>query len=439
MNRRIDAKKKQDKSSKRGWLAALVTILFLVTAGIGLYITTSDSNSEKAIAEIKETSFPQRGYSGVPIAEIEAPEEPEETPPGTVNNNLPEKEEEEAAEEEEEPATEEEIVVEAPEEDLSSMVANAKTHVYTLYTDLEQGSGFLFNNQGDILTNAHVVKDAAYVTVKNSNGQEFNGRVIGISDTTDIALVRVEGIAGKEPLGIEMTKAPVGTPVFALGSPENISNTSTEGEITGTDKSFFDEYQYDNLYEMNAPIKRGSSGGPLISAESGNVLGINSIILTDQPEIGYAIPIYTIISQLNEWVSNPIPAEEEVQPDISDAYLQEELLRSFITDFYTLIPYSLNDPEIGYYLFFLLPGSQGEEAGQALVDGMMSEDRIFEAAEPHITRVEISDDHAIVTADAVFNFQNTVTGELESISHTGVYTVVIDEYGDYRISEMVSE
>src|SRR5690606_27750550 len=107
----------------------------------------------------------------------------------------------------------------------------------------------------------------------------FNGRIIGISDTADIALVRVEDMAGKQPLPIELEKASVGTKVFAIGSPENISNTSTEGEITATDKSFVDGYHYDDLYEMTANIKRGSSGGPLISADTGNVLGINSIIL----------------------------------------------------------------------------------------------------------------------------------------------------------------
>lgn len=77
------------------------------------------------------------------------------------------------------------------------MTANAKTHVYTIYTDFEQGSGFLFNNKGDILTNAHVVRDATFISLVNSDGQEFAGKVIGMSLDEDLALVRVEELAGK--------------------------------------------------------------------------------------------------------------------------------------------------------------------------------------------------------------------------------------------------
>src|SRR5690606_7671125 len=143
----------------------------------------------------------------------------------------------------------------------ASMIANAKTHVYTLYTDLEQGSGFLINNQGDILTNAHVVLDASYVTVKNSDGQEFNGNIIGISETQDLAIVRVNELAGKEPLEIEMEPVDIGTPVVAIGSPGDQSNTATTGEITATDLDFMDQFEYTGLYEMNAEISQGSSGG----------------------------------------------------------------------------------------------------------------------------------------------------------------------------------
>lgn len=453
MNKRMDMKKNNAAQSRKRWSAAIIGIILLLAVGAGLYTLVSQPDTEAITQELKQTSFSERGYGGGVIAEIEV-EEKETTPEGTVEDlteeepeKAPEEEpkeepkEEEPAEEkpaEEEPAEEEESLVEAPEQDLSSMIANAKTNVYTIYTDLEQGSGFLFNEKGDILTNAHVVKDAAYITVKNSNGQEFNGRVIGISDTTDIALVRVEEIAGKQPMTIEMSKAAVGTPVFALGSPENISNTSTEGEITATDGSFVNDYQYNNLYEMTANIKPGSSGGPLISAQTGNVLGINSIVLTDQPEIGYAIPIYTVIDQLKEWVANPIQTKEEdvVLQDVEDAYFDEELLRAFISDFYELVPYSLNDDELGYYLFFLLPGSQAETAGTEMVESMKAENREFEAAERTITSVEIHENEAIIKADASFTYHNKESDELEAIEHSAVFTVVIDEYGDYQISEI---
>ena len=398
---------------------------------------------------LEKTSFAERDYQGgggVSVAIDE--EQPETIEPGTVNDQTQQPENEpapdnngEETQEDSAPATEEQTeqpadtVVAPPEPDLSLMIANAKTYVYTIYTDLDQGSGFLFNNKGDILTNAHVVKDSQYVTVKNSNGQEFNGRVIGISDTTDIALIRVSDIAGKAPMDMEMQQVPVDTKVFALGSPENIINTSTEGVITATGKSFFDGYKYDDLYEMTAKIKQGSSGGPLISAESGKILGINSIVLTDNPDIGYTIPIYSVSGQLQEWANSPLAADgDALQPDIPDAFFEEEALRGFISDFYELIPYSLNDEEVGYYKFFLLPGSQAEMFGNEMVEGLKGEHRVFQAVDPVITKVEIDDNEAYVTAGATFRSHDQEDDKLVSISHAVVYTIVIDRFGDYQIS-----
>ncbi len=406
---------------------------------------------------LEKTSFSEREYQGgggISVPVIEEKEEPDPIEPGTVTDQTPPPEREESepapddsAEEPQEdsaPVTEEEEVIEeqpaealvtVPEPDLSSMIANAKTYVYTIYTDLDQGSGFLFNNKGDILTNAHVVKDSQYVTVKNSNGQEFNGRVIGISKTTDIALIRVTDIAGKPPMDMEMQQVPVDTKVFALGSPENIINTSTEGVITNTGMSFYDGYKYEDLYEMTAKIKQGSSGGPLISAESGKILGINSIVLTDNPDIGYTIPIYSVSGQLQEWANNPLTADGEAfQPEIPDAFFEEEALRGFISDFYELIPYSLNDDEIGYYKFFLLPGSQAEMFGTDMVEDLKEEQRVFQAVDPVITKIEIDDNEAYVTAGATFKFHDQEDDKLVSISHAVVYTIVIDRFGDYQIS-----
>lgn len=464
MNRRIDAKNNRTPQQKN-WLITLVTVLFFAAIGAGVYLFLTAPGQQSTTESLEKTSFSEREYQGgggVSVAIVEEAE-PEEIEPGTVTDQTkpPEGEEAEPApapepddsgEEEEEvpevsePVTEEEqappddTLVTAPEPDLSLMIANAKTYVYTIYTDLDQGSGFLFNNKGDILTNAHVVKDSQYVTVKNSNGQEFNGRVIGISDTTDIALIRVSDIAGKDPMEMEMQQVPVDTKVFALGSPENINNTSTEGVITATGRNFLDGYKYDDLYEMTANIRQGSSGGPLISAESGKILGINSIVLTDNPDIGFSIPIYSVVEQLQQWANNPLAVDgEAMQPDVPDAFFEEEALRGFISDFYELVPYSLNDDEVGYYKFFLLPGSQGEMFGNEMVEGLKGEQRVFEALEPMITKIEIGDNEAYVTANATFTFHDQEDDKLVSIKHALVYTIVMDRFGDYQISAIQNQ
>ncbi|MFP3323444.1 S1C family serine protease [Planococcus sp. SIMBA_160] len=320
-----------------------------------------------------------------------------------------------------------------------AMIANAKTHVYTIYTDFEQGSGFLYNDQGDILTNAHVVRDATFISLVNSDGQEFAGKVIGISLDEDLALVRVEDLAGKDPLEQEMEPVDMGTPVIAIGSPENAANTATEGEITNTGVDFSEVFVYNDLYEMNALIKRGSSGGPLLDASTGKVLGINSVMLEDNPEIGYAIPLYLKKDLLDGWAANPdpLPASQLVEPSVKDAYFDEALLSSFIEAYYDLLPYSMNEEELNYYSSYLVPDSQAVEAVDSVVKEYTSEGRVFDSVVPEVSSVEIDGDRAYVEAGAVFNYHEA-DGETGTIDHQRRYTVVIDEYGDYQI-EYVEE
>ena len=453
MKKRMDKRNEKLRVKKKLFIAVLSFVL-VIAAGFGFNNLFLDTKSE-AGPVVKQSPFTDLAFNDMKISEIESTaekvdEELEETDDSkevVETEEVKEQPKEEIKEETKEQIKEEKIEnidlpVAPPVRDLSLFIANAKAHVYTLYTDLEQGSGFLFNSKGDILTSAHVVKDASYVTVKNNNGQEFNGQVIGISKTIDIALVRVTELAGKQPMEMEMSKVGVGTNVFALGSPGNIANSSSDGKITGTGKSFFDEYQYNDLYEMDATIKKGSSGGPLIDADTERILGINSIILTDNPKIGYAIPIYSIVKQLNAWSANPINDgnwEDDVQQNVKDAYLSEDLLRSFIADYYELIPYSLNDKELAYYLSLLLPGSQAETEGKKLIEQLAGEGRVFDPVKLSIQQVNVGDSEAIVEVSADFSYHDEQKDSVQVLSQQVSYTVVIDEYGDYQIKSIVTK
>lgn len=427
MNKRTGKRQQQNQSRKR-LILSILSFVLLAAIGLGAYFLAVTPDSSSTAAPPMKEAFAGKVYAGFDVSEVEELEAPEPVE-GTVENAV--------EEEPEEPVANETIII-PPKKDSSLMIANAKAHVYTIYTDLEQGSGFLYNTQGDILTSAHVVKDASYIVLKNSDGQEFSGQIIGISETDDIALVRVEELAGKEPM--EMASEPVeaGTEVVAIGSPEDVSNTVTEGEITAVGESFSDGYEYTDLYEMTAVLKKGSSGGPLIDLETEKVLGINSIILEDSPETGYAIPLYTVMDQLNEWAANPIVYEEEeiVLPDVKDAFFEETILRDFITAYYELLPYSLNDPELFYYQSYLLPGSQGETEGKSFVESNRSDTRTFDAVVPTIESVVIGEEEALVEAKATLTYHDEETGETSTINHTAIYTVVIDEYGDYQIKNI---
>lgn len=169
------------------------------------------------------------------------------------------------------------------------------------------GSGFLYNNKGDIITNAHVVANAKNVKVNTTDSKEFTGEVIGISNDIDIAIVRVEGLKEVAPLSIARTrKAEIGDEVLALGSPLGFQNTVTTGIISGLDRDLnIDNFEYEDVYQISAPIAPGNSGGPLVDRKTGEVLGINSAA-SNQGTIGFSIPIVDILPLIEGWSETPM-------------------------------------------------------------------------------------------------------------------------------------
>jgi serine protease Do len=207
------------------------------------------------------------------------------------------------------------------------------------------GSGFLYNNQGDVITNAHVVANTKEVKVKTADSKEFSGTVIGISSDTDVALVRVPGLAGVEPLKIAKDrKAEIGDEVLALGSPLGFQNTVTTGIISGIDRDFdLEPFQYEDVYQISAPIAPGNSGGPLIDSKTGEVLGINSAGM-DQGSIGFSIPIPNVISLIEGWSKSPMTSLPEVALEqeaysYEEEYSAEEQAKYLVSYFYENINY----------------------------------------------------------------------------------------------------
>ncbi|MGF7045846.1 hypothetical protein J2T13_000306 [Paenibacillus sp. DS2015] len=180
--------------------------------------------------------------------------------------------------------------------------------VVTIESEDGIGSGFLYNDQGDLLTNAHVVEGSREVTVRTLNHEEYKGIVIGIGVDTDVAVVRVEEMKGMDPLPITRTlKAEIGDEILALGSPLGLENTVTTGIISGLDRSFeITPYSYTNVYQISAPITNGNSGGPLVSAVTGEVIGINSAQAIQESGIGFSIPITSVLKQVEEWSDHPM-------------------------------------------------------------------------------------------------------------------------------------
>lgn len=191
---------------------------------------------------------------------------------------------------------------------LKDIIFETQKYVVMITTDDgTQGSGFLYNELGDLITNAHVVSGSSQVKVTTADARELIGEVIGISTETDVAVVRVAELADSGYLSlVKYEKASVGDEVISIGSPLGYQNTVTTGMISGVGRSLqIQPYVYKDLYQISTPISHGNSGGPLVDAHTGQVLGINSAGLEDS-SIGFSIPIVNILALIEGWSKEPM-------------------------------------------------------------------------------------------------------------------------------------
>ena len=155
------------------------------------------------------------------------------------------------------------------------------------------GSGFIVDKAGYILTNAHVIDDAARIIVSLQSGEEFAARVVGTDGETDLAVLKID--AGRELPFIKLAnsdRARIGDWVLAIGSPFGLAQTVTAGIISQTKRETPYASQFQKFIQTDAAINRGNSGGPLVNMD-GEVVGINSQIATstgDYNGIGFALP-----------------------------------------------------------------------------------------------------------------------------------------------------
>jgi serine protease Do len=196
--------------------------------------------------------------------------------------------------------------------DLTAVVASARESVVTITANGVRsnglspfsvptrgvGSGVILTADGYILTNRHVVDDSQTLTVAFSDGSELPGRIVRISDDTDLALVKVDA-TGLDAAAIGDSGAlQVGQTAIAIGSPlGSYTETVTRGivsglnrEITVTDESTGRRATLRGLIQTDAAINPGNSGGPLLDG-AGKVVGINTAVASNAEGLGFAIPI----------------------------------------------------------------------------------------------------------------------------------------------------
>jgi serine protease Do len=189
------------------------------------------------------------------------------------------------------------------------------------------GSGFIIDKDGYIITNNHVVQGAEEIKVKLADGREFKAKVIGRDPKTDLALIKISSLFKDLPslaMGDSDTMR-VGDWVIAIGNPFGLEETVTQGIISATGR-VIGSGPYDNFLQTDAPINPGNSGGPLVNLK-GEVIGINTAIISSGQGIGFAVPINiakSVIPQIRKtgkvvrgWIGVSI---QSVTPEIAQAF-----------------------------------------------------------------------------------------------------------------------
>ena len=163
-----------------------------------------------------------------------------------------------------------------------------------------QGSGFVYDTEGHIVTNDHVVEGAESVTVRFSNGETRSATVVGTDPSTDLAVLHVDADASLlQPLELAPSSSvAVGEAVVAIGSPFGLEDTVTTGIVSALGRSMEapNGYTINDSIQTDAAINHGNSGGPLLDLE-GRVIGINSQIASESggnDGVGFAVPSDTV-------------------------------------------------------------------------------------------------------------------------------------------------
>ena len=213
-----------------------------------------------------------------------------------------------------------------------------------------QGSGFVYDADGHIVTNQHVVAGASSISVSFWNGVELDAELVGTDPSTDLAVIRVAAPAGLlSPLRLADSSAvDVGDPVLAMGSPFGLEGTITAGIVSALHREMTapNNFTITDTIQTDAAINHGNSGGPLLDRR-GRVIGVNAQIESESggsDGVGFAIPSNTVRSIARQLISTG---------EVLHAYLGVEM----------------RPVDDGVAITTVVPGTPADEAGLRAATG----------------------------------------------------------------------
>jgi serine protease Do len=204
------------------------------------------------------------------------------------------------------------------------------------------GSGFIVDPKGYILTNEHVVQGASKITVGLQSGEKYVGKVVGVDEETDVAVIKIEAKRDLPTVKLgDSSGAQVGDWVLAIGSPFGLDQTVTAGIISTKDRQSPSFSSFQQFIQTDAAINRGNSGGPLVNMR-GEVIGINSQIATstgDYNGIGFALPSNEAAFVYDQLKNNGRVHRgylgiylDSVRPEFAQVYHLQEVKGAVVTD-----------------------------------------------------------------------------------------------------------
>ncbi|MCI1191030.1 trypsin-like peptidase domain-containing protein [Calidifontimicrobium sp. SYSU G02091] len=216
------------------------------------------------------------------------------------------------------------------------------------------GSGFIWDDAGHVVTNAHVIQGASEAIVRLADGREVQAALVGVSPSHDLAVLRI-GVPFDRPPAVPLGTSHdlrVGQRVYAIGNPFGLDWTLTTGIVSALDRSLPSESgaTIEHLIQTDAAINPGNSGGPLLDS-AGRLIGVNTAIYSPSGAsagIGFAVPVDTV----NRVVPQLIKHGRYIRPSLGielDDALNQRLVRALGVE--------------GVFVLRVLPGSGAERAG----------------------------------------------------------------------------
>jgi S1-C subfamily serine protease len=185
------------------------------------------------------------------------------------------------------------------------------------------GTGFVWSEDGYIVTNAHVVEGRKRVQVRTIDLVGYDADVVGVDPSTDVAVLRVRGAPPLRPIPVGSSgDLRVGQAVFAIGNPFGFSHSLTTGVVSALQRALTNDRgdTLDGLIQVDAAINPGNSGGPLLDS-AGRLIGVNTAIYSPTQSnvgIGFAIPVDTVNQVVPQLIRGETPTAglaDTIDPD----------------------------------------------------------------------------------------------------------------------------